>query len=513
MSHTSSRDRPSEQEPKSSPIPPVKVIAAAPPSSATTSKPSSETASKPSGPVAAPSHRPFSEVLPPPPIQKNSSQPSDDVMTPEQRRAVWERRITLMADATKEFMELEKLGQDMQMRRRQIQSPGFAALPSDVKATFQTGLTSAESAYQKKKDSFNSVVNKLSETDFWPPVPSQRAGELEAKLKEAKTMLGGLADGVSQLYKRIESLYEQRSGGPSAKRSGPDEDVELADGAIRTKKRRRLSINGSDDATPSDIREDVESIKNTIREIDDHLHEVENDISQHSCHVMELLEVKIEEKIEEIARNADVSSLVEVRLGPQTTKTFQAFSESFAQADREIGELAQEVSELIPKLDSLKRENDLFKQEEAASKDLLAELVKADQENAEALARLQAEAESLGSTLKAQANRATRSSPLPTYPLPKPFMDAITTSVQRQVHEQILPILAETRTDTERIAKARDMELYEKLVGDKTDQSSKLAQLISAWIERHPDYVHQALTAAAASAKGSGAGGSGRVST
>ncbi|KAH9043224.1 hypothetical protein EDB85DRAFT_1885599 [Lactarius pseudohatsudake] len=510
MSHTSSRDRPSEQEAKSSPVAPAKVIAAAPPSSATTSKPSSEIASKPSGPVAPPSHRPFSEVLPPPPIQKNSSQPGDDVMTPEQRRAVWERRITLMADATKEFMELEKLGQDMQMRRRQIQSPGFAALPSDVKATFQTGLTSAESAYQKKKDSFNSVVNKLSETDFWPPVPSQKAGELEAKLKEAKTLLGGLADGVGQLYKRIESLYEQRSGGSSAKRSGPDEDVEMADGASRTKKRRRLSINGSDDATPSDIREDVESIKNTIREIDDHLHEVENDISQHSCHVMELLEVKIEEKIEEIARNADVSSLVEVRLGPQTTKTFQAFSESFAQADREIGELAQEVSELIPKLDLLKRENDLFKQDEAASKELLAELVKADQENAEALARLQAEAESLGSTLKAQANRATRSSPLPTYPLPKPFMDAITTSVQQQVHEQILPILAETRTDTERIAKARDMDLYEKLVGDKTDQSSKLAQLISAWIERHPDYVHQALTAAAAS---SGAGGSGRVST
>ncbi|KAH9005164.1 hypothetical protein EDB86DRAFT_3188692 [Lactarius hatsudake] len=496
MSHTSSRDPPSEQEAKSSPIAPAKVIAAAPPSSATTSKPSSETASKPSGPVAAPSHRPFSEVLPPPPIPKNSSQPNDDVMTPEQRRAVWERRITLMADATKEFMELEKLGQDMQMRRRQIQSPGFAALPPDVKATFQTGLTSAESAYQKKKDSFNSVVNKLSETDFWPPVPSQRAGELEAKLKEAKSMLGGLADGVV----------------PSAKRSGPDEDVEMADGAIRTKKRRRLSINGSDDATPSDIREDVESIKNTIREIDDHLHEVENDISQHSCHVMELLEAKIEEKIEEIAGNADVSSLVEIRLGPQTTKTFQAFSESFTQADREIGELAQEVAELIPKLDSLRRENDLFKQEEAASKELLAELVKADQENAEALARLQAEAESLGSTLKAQANRATRSSPLPTYPLPKPFMDAITTSVQQQVHEHILPILAETRTDTERIAKARDMELYEKFVGDKTDQSSKLAQLITAWIERHPDYVHQALTAAAASAKGSGAGGSGRVS-
>ncbi|KAH9063427.1 hypothetical protein EDB87DRAFT_1681478 [Lactarius vividus] len=513
MSHTSSRDRPSEQEAKSSPITPAKGIAPAPPSSATTSKPSSETASKPSGPVAAPSHRPFSEVLPPPPIQKNSSQPSDDVTTPEQRRAVWERRITLMADATKEFMELDKLGQDMQMRRRQVQSPGFAALPSDVKATFQTGLTNAESAYQKKKDSFNSLINKLSETDFWPPVPSQRAGELEAKLKEAKTMLGGLADGVGQLYKRIEGLYEQRSGGP--KRSGPDEDVEMADGAIRTKKRRRLSINGSDDTTPSDIREDVESIKNTIREIDDHLHEVENDISQHSCHVMEMLEEKIEEKIEEIARNADVSSLVEVRLGPQTTKTFQAYSESFAQADREIGELAQEVAELIPKLDSLKRENDLFKQEEATSKELLAELVKADQENAEALARLQADAESLGNTLKAQANRATRSSlpSLPTYPIPKPFMDAITTSVQQQVHEQILPILAETRIDTERIANARDMELYERLVGDKTDQSSKLAQLVSAWIERHPDYVHQALTAVTASAKDSGAGGSGRAST
>ncbi|KAI9466219.1 hypothetical protein BJY52DRAFT_1240401 [Lactarius psammicola] len=412
--------------------------------------------------------------------------------------------FSLMADATKEYMELEKLGEDMQLRRR---------------TTFQTCLASAESAYERKKDSFNGAVNKLSETDFWPAVPSQRAGELEAKLKEAKTMLGGLADGVGQLYKRIEGLYGQRESGPSAKQSSPDEDVVMAsgsgDGAIHTKKRRRISINGGDDATPSDIREDVESIKNTIREIDDHLHEVENDITQHSCHVMEQLEVKIEEKIEEIARNADISSLAEVRLGPQTTRTIQAFSESFAQADREIGELAQEVAELIPKLDSLKHENDLFKQEEVASKELLAELVKADQENAEALAHLQKEAKVLESAFTAYANRAIRPSlpPLPTLPIPKPFMDAITASVHKQVHEQILPILAETRTDTERTAKARDMELYEKLIGDKPDQTSKLAQLISAWIERHPEYIHQALTAAAAGAKSSGAGGSSRVST
>ncbi len=95
MSLTNSRDRPSDQEAKSSPIAPVKGTAAAMPSGATTpavSKPASETASKPSGSMAAPSRRPFSEALPPPPIQ-NSFQPSDDAITPEQRRAVWERRI------------------------------------------------------------------------------------------------------------------------------------------------------------------------------------------------------------------------------------------------------------------------------------------------------------------------------------------------------------------------------------------------------------------------------------
>jgi cob(I)alamin adenosyltransferase len=284
--------------------------------------------------------------------------------------------FSLMADATKEFMELEKLEQDVQLRRHQVQTSAFTTLPSDIRTTFQTGLANAESAYEKKKDSYNSIINRLSETTFWPAVPSQRVGELETKLKEAKTMLGGLADGVGQLYKKIEGLYEERGGGTTAKRSGMNEDLAAGsgDGAVHTKKRRRLSINGSDDATPSDIRENVESIKSTIREIEDHLHEVENDISQHSCHIMELLEVKIEEKIEDIARNTDISSLVEVRLGPQTVKTIQAFSESFAHADREIGELAQEVAELIPKLDSLKHDNDLFKQEEAANKELLAEV-------------------------------------------------------------------------------------------------------------------------------------------
>lgn len=513
MSYTNFRS-PSDHDFKSSS---VKGPAAATPSGATTSAQPSEIVTKPSGPVAVPLRRPFPEVLPPPPLQ-NLSPPGDDTMSAEQRRAVWDKRIALMADATKEFMELEKLEQDMQLRRRQVQTSAFAALPSDIRATFQTGLANAESAHEKKKDSYNSTINRLSETTFWPTVPSQRVGELETKLKEAKTKLGGLADGVGQLYKKIEGLYEERGGGTSAKRPGTNEDVLAAgsgDGAVHTKKRRRLSIGGSDEATPSDIREDVESIKNTIREIEDHLHEVENDIAQHSCHIMEQLEVKIEEKIEDIARNADISSLAEVRLGPQTVKTIQAFSESYAHADREIGELAQEVAELIPKLDSLKRDNDLYKQEEAANKELLAVLTKADQENTEALAHLQNEAKLLQNAFAAHATRTIRSPLplLPTSPLPKTFMDAIEGTIEKQVHEQILPIFAEARMNTERVAQARDVELYEKLVGHKSGQTSKIPQLISAWLERHPDYLSQALAVAAASAKSSGSGGSSRVST
>lgn len=437
-------------------------------------------------------------------------------MTPEQRRALWEKRIILMADATKEYMELEKLEQDMQSRRNQVQSAAFATLPSDIRTTFQTGLATAETAYEKKRDSLNSAINRLSETDFWPAVPLQRAGELEIKLKEAKTMLGGLADGVGQLYKRLEGLYEQRLGDPSAKRSGPNEDVTVAgsgDGAVHSRKRRRLSSNGSDEATPSDVREDVESIKNTIREIEDCLHEVENDMAQHSCHIMEELEVKIEGKIEEIARNTDVSALAEVHLGPQTTKTLHAFSESFAQADREIGELALEVAELLPKLDTLKRDNDLFKQEEAASKELLAELVKADQENTEALARLQDEAKTLQTVLAAQA-KAIRPSLPPlstTLPLPVSVETAIKGSVEKEVHEQILPMLTETRTEIERTAKAREMEMYEKLIRVQPD--SQVNQVVSAWAKLHPEDVHEMLAAVAASAKGSGAGGSSRIST
>jgi hypothetical protein len=89
-------------------------------------------------------------------------------------------------------------------------------------------------------------------------------------------------------------------------------------------------------------------------------------------------------------------------------------------------------------------------------------------------------------------------------------MDAIEESIQKQVHQQIIPIFAEARMDAERMAQARDMELYEKLVGYKTDQtSSKLTQLMSAWIVRHPEYVHQALSSAAAS----GVDGPSRVST
>ena len=436
-----------------------------------------------------------------------------------------------MADATQEYIDLGKLEKDVEARRRQVQSSAFETLPSAVRDSFHAGLANATASCEKKKASLNKALSKLSETDFWPSIPSQNVGDMEAKLKEAKTMLGGLADSVGQLYKRIEDLYEQRSGRPSAGPSTADESATAAaggEGDTHTKKRRRLSDDGADEASP-DMREDVESIRDTIREIEDRMQEMENDVTQHSRNIMEQLEAKMDEKIEEIARSADISALAVDQLGPQTAQTIQTFQENFAHADREIAELAQEMADLIPQLDALQRENDLSKQEEAAEKELFEQvrrpcrslsspplsfsrscgrlqLVKTDQENAEAIARLQEEAKTLRSALSAHAKRALPAPP--TMPLSAPFMEAIKGSIVTQVQEHILPIVTQTRTEMERIAKTRDTELYEKL-RDKLDQSLKMSQLISTWIEHNPEDARQALAAATAGARASGTGNSG----
>jgi len=136
--------------------------------------------------------------------------------------------------------------------------------------------------------------------------------------------------------------------------------------------------------------------------------------------------------------------------------------------------------------------------------------VKADQDNAEAIVRLQEEAKTLRSALTAHAKRALPASP--TMPLSGPFLEAIKGSIVTQVQEQILPIVTQTRTEMEHIAKTRDTELYEKL-RDRLDQSLKMSQLISTWIERNPDDARQALAAATARARASGAGSSGSVLT
>jgi hypothetical protein len=134
--------------------------------------------------------------------------------------------------------------------------------------------------------------------------------------------------------------------------------------------------------------------------------------------------------------------------------------------------------------------------------------VKADQENAEAIARLQEEAKTLRTALTTK--RALPATPA--VPLSAPFIEAIKGSIITQVHEQILPIVAQTRTEMERIAKTRDTELYEKLK-DKLDQSLKMSELISTWIESNPDDARQALAAATAGAEAGGAGSPGSVIT
>ena len=277
-----------------------------------------------------------------------------------------------MADATQEYMDLGKLEKDVESRRRQVQSAAFNTLPSAVRDAFQASLANATATCERKKASLNKALNKLSETDFWPSIPGQNVGDMESKLKEAKTMLGGLADSVGQLYKRVESLYERRTGRSSA---SPSEGATAASASgDHIKKRRRLSLGGSDNGAV-DMREDVESIRDAIREIEDRLQEMENDLTQQTRNIMEQLEAKMDEKIEEIAQSADISALVgDHKLGPQTAETIQTFQENFAQADREIAELAQEVADFIPQLDTLQRENDLSKQEEAAEKELLEQV-------------------------------------------------------------------------------------------------------------------------------------------
>src|ERR1700755_3200863 len=135
------------------------------------------------------------------------------------------------------------------------------------------------------------------------------------------------------------------------------------------------------------------------------------------------------------------------------------------------------------------------------------QLVKADQDNAEAITRLQEEAKTLRTALTAHAKRALPVKPA--MPLSAPFMEAIKGSIITQVQEHILPIVAQTRTEMEHIAKTRDTELYEKLK-DKLDQSLKMSELISTWIETNPDDARQAMAAAAATAgPGAQAGGAG----
>ncbi len=282
-----------------------------------------------------------------------------------------------MADATQEYMDLGKLEKDVESRRRQVQSPVFNSLPPEIRDAFHASLANATATCERKKASLNKALSKLSETDFWPSIPAQNVGDMEAKLKEAKTMLGDLADSVGQLHKRIETLYGQRAGLSGAGQSGGVTAASASgDGNTHIKKRRRLSIDGGNaaaaDTTSPDMCEDVESIRDTIREIEDRLREMENDMAQHTGNLMEQLGTKMDEKIEEIARSADISALVgDQQLGPQTAQTIQTFHESFAQADREIAELAQEVVDIVPQFDALRRENDLSKEEGAAEKESL----------------------------------------------------------------------------------------------------------------------------------------------
>ncbi|KAI0273641.1 hypothetical protein BC834DRAFT_966141 [Gloeopeniophorella convolvens] len=434
---------------------------------------------------------------PPPPPPPQMLPPPKEEMTQEQRRAVWEKRIILMADATRDYMDLGKLDQDVLARRRQVQAIGFESLPEVMRTSFTSGLAAAEAIREEKKASLDGAMVRLAETDFWPIIPSQRVGEVESKLKEAKTMLGALADNVNRLHKRIEALNKLHPSSLGAVQQDPDRDVMEVDdeeGAIpANKRRRRPSADGAAAAASLEMRENVDSIKNSIREIEDRLLEMENDMHQHSRDVMEQVELRIDEKIDEFTQSPEFAVPRDSELGPQATEMVASLNAGFAQADQEIAELAQEMAEFIPRLNGLQRENERIKQDEAADRELFNQLIQKDRDQAEAIARLQEQARQLQSAFAAQALR-TMPAPL-TDPLPEYVLETIRASIKKQVQDQVIPILMTTRTEVEHIAKSSEAELFEKLK-DKLDQSAKMTQVLMAWTEHDPEGVLRALRTA-----------------
>ncbi|KAF8559588.1 hypothetical protein OG21DRAFT_465312 [Imleria badia] len=324
----------------------------------------------------------------------------------DEQRSAWHERIDLMFTSIASRRDYTKLESDLSQIRMLSDSSLANNMPEANRAHINAQRMALEFQMDVKRKEINETIQKLTGSSFWPVLRTSQISEMEKTLEEAKkhvfevrSLLDDVKNSCAALFKTSAANWTPDSDRPSKRRKLEGE----ADTAGQT-------TSGNAELMTEDTARELEAFRDKLTELDCHLIDLENDITQHHGVLSDEIELQIDARLEEedalyppVREPAEVSRTeIETVVDAKNKELVCAV----AVTGEEIGALAVEVAELITKVDALEIKCRTLETENQEFKNKLTQDTLKHAESQDALLRRDKEIEAIAAALQAYISQA-----------------------------------------------------------------------------------------------------------
>jgi len=280
-------------------------------------------------------------------------------------------RLSLMFTSITSRRDYAKLESDLSQIRLLSSSSLANNMPEANRAHISAQKMALELQMEVKRKEINETVQKLIGSNFWPVLGNPQISEMEKTLEESKkhvsevrSLLDDVRSSCAALLKTSASDCTQDSDRPSKRRKLEGEAGQ--------------STSGNAEFMTEDTTRELEAFRDKLTELDRHLVELENDITQRDGVVSDEIELHIDSRLEEedalyppVKEPGEVSqSEIEAVVDAKNKEFVRAVTVT----GEEIGVLAVEVAELITKVNALEARCRTLEAENQEFKNKLAQV-------------------------------------------------------------------------------------------------------------------------------------------
>lgn len=279
--------------------------------------------------------------------------------------------LSLMFTSITSRRDYTKLESDLSQIRLLSSSSLANNMPETNRAHINAQKMALELQMEVKRKEINETVQKLIGSNFWPVLGAPQISEMEKTLEESKkyvlevrSLLDDVKSSCAALLKTTADDWTQDSDRPSKRRKLEGEAGQ--------------STSGNAEFMTEDTTVELEAFCDKLTELDRHLAELENDITQRDGVVSDEIELHIDARLEEedalypsVKEPGEVSqSEIEAVVDAKSKE----FVRAVAVTGEEIGVLAVEVAELITKVNALESRCRTLEAENQEFKNKLAQV-------------------------------------------------------------------------------------------------------------------------------------------